>query len=429
MAFQYMRLNFAGELTSHRLARRPIAWIAVAATLGGCGGGGESSPVNRDAPMAFRSYATMHATETAAGAPLQLSDAARAEVARLSRQWSVATLVTRDSQFPDNSVAVSPQYFARAEAIAAAAAGTTLSQLRQMVPAPSSQSVTAALMHGISRTIYAKAEFPVAPSFMDAVTARRQAGTWSTLELKPLSDADAAADPYLRFFIWDDYTKQVAWSQAKVFDGVFETDAGVRVQTPMIRLTGARSLAVDAVDVLALALPQDDWLVRITPLAGIRAWSADDLDRALVSATAAIASQAAQTLTASELVLPLNPELRPVGTDDRRGMAEAQDRVLADLRGMDGSGGNYAVLSDGSARLNIDSVGMTVSGSSTTQFRYSPDNRFTTGGFGTTWHPPVAEPPPCAATDLRPSYLALINRYGSVVMLARVSTLLGLACQ
>lgn len=427
MAYQSMRLNFAGELTSHRFVRRPIAWIAVAATLGACGGGGESAPVNRDAPMAFRSFAALRGTEAAAGASLQLSDAARAEVARLSREWSVATLVTRDPHFPDNAVAVSPLYFARAEAIAAAAAGTTLSQLRQVVPAPASQSVTAALIHGISRTISAKAGFLVAPSFMDAVTARGQPGTWSTLALKPVLEADAAADPYLRFSIWDDYTKQVSWSQAQVFDGVFESDSGVRVQAPMIRLGGARRLPVEAADVVALALPQSDWLLRITPPAGVRAWSADELDRAVASATAAAASQSTQALTTSELVLPLNPEFRPLGTDDRRGMAEAQDRVLADLRGMDGIGGNYAVLSDGYARLHIDDMGMTVSGSSFTQFSYSPDNWLTTG-VGTTFNPP-GEPLPCTTTDLRPSYLVLVNRHGSVVMLARVSTLLGLACQ
>lgn len=424
------RVIFAETLTSFSFARRPIIWVAVAATLSACGGGGggESAPVNRDASLTFRAYAAEHPTDPAPNASLQLTDAARAEVAKLSRQWSVATLVTRDPLFPDNAVAVSPPYFARTEAVAAAAAGTTLSQLRQAVPAPSSGSVTAALMHGISRTIYAKTEFPVAPSFMDAVTARGQAGTWSTLLLKPVSDAAAIAEPNLRFLITDDYSKQVTWSQAQTIDGVFETDGGIRVQAPMVRLLGARRLPFDGADVAALALPQGDWLVRITPMAGLRALSADDLDRALASTAAAIASQATQTPTTIDLVLPLNPTLRPLGTDDRRGMAEAQDRVRADLRGMDGIGGNYAVLSDDYASLIIESTGMAVWGVSATRFNYSPENWWTGSGFGTVGLP-VVESPRCTTTDLRPSYLALINRYSSVVMLARVTTLNGLACQ
>lgn len=84
-------------------------------------------------------------------------------------------------------------------------------------------------------------------------------------------------------------------------------------------------------------------------------------------------------------MLPVGFEARELGSDDRRGMGEAQDRVWADLRGLDGQGGTFAELPEGYASLRISQEGLTVNGEASVSFIFSPDNWWGSGGFGSYW--------------------------------------------
>lgn len=266
-----------------------FAATLLAIALSACGGGGStegSGTEGNEGQASFQEFVGRNSSGVEGGQTAHLSDAEKNEASRRSREWASATMVTRDTLFPENAVTIPPLYFARAQAVAAAAFGTTLTRLRQALPAPSSDAVAAALMRGVSRTIGAGADLPVTVEFMNAVTAHGQPGTWATLTLKPLSEADLATERNLKLRVRDEYNADIAWSQATAFEGVFEHGGGYRIRSPMLRIVGPhRAVADDAMDVVALSLPKDRWLVRITPKASLRSWTADDLELALSKAT------------------------------------------------------------------------------------------------------------------------------------------------
>ncbi|MGZ3239993.1 MAG: hypothetical protein ACXWJK_06335, partial [Burkholderiaceae bacterium] len=407
-----------------------VAFVVILAACGGGGGSGSDAPASDSSITTFHAYAAMHDSGTNTSSSLQLSDAERTEVANLSRHWLAATLIDGNQIIATpNAVAISPLYFARVEAVTSAAYGTTLAQIQQAVPTPSSALVQAALMNGIARTISAAADSNIKKEFMDTVTANGQQGTWASLAILPLSQADIALEPNLHLRIDDGYVTQVSWPQAQTFQGVFEAASGSRVQTTLLRISGQTLVVTDATaDVVALALPQNRWLVRITPVASINTWSVDDLEHAISNATTAIATQGTQALAQGNIVLPNSATFDSLGVYDLRGMGEAQDPVHADLWRIDGQGGTYASLTGNASSLYINSQGLTVSGSSSAEFIFSPDN-VNGPGYGSVIS--IENVPlwvNCAATDLRPSYLVLINRYSGVDMLARFASLEGSPC-
>jgi hypothetical protein len=418
----------------HSPVRNSFTIFAFVAILAACGGGGSSNsgsdaPAGDSSITTFHAYAALHNSGTNTSASLQLSGAEQTEVASLSRHWLATTLIDGNQIVASpNAVAISSLYFARVDAVTSAAYGTTLAQIQQAVPTPSSAAVQAALMNGVARTISAAANSNIKKEFMDAVTANGQQQAWASLALQPLSQVDMALTPNLRLRIDDAYQTQVSWPQAQTFQGVFEAASGSRVQTSLLRITGQTLVVTDTTaDTVVLALPQNRWLVRITPVANISTWSASDLEQAISNATAAIAAQGAQALTQGDIVLPSGAAFDSLGVYDLRGMSEAQDYVHADLRRIDGQGGAYASLTGNASLLSISSQGLTVSGLSSSKFIFSPDNVNGPANAGISIGN-VPAPVVCAATDLRPSYLVLINKYGGVEVLARVAILDGTAC-
>jgi hypothetical protein len=398
--------------------------LLALALLAGCsgGGGGESEQVA--GATSFRAYAASAGGDSAT--PAALTAAEKDEVAQRSRDWAVATLVPPGAGVGGNEVAIPPLYFARAQAVAAAAAGDTLAQLRLSVPA-ASPGVQAALMRGVTRTISAGPDAAVTESFMRSVTAAGQVAPWAALTLDQLSAAALASEPRLRLRIFDEYRPSLPWPQVVAFDGVFANTSGERLQVPMLRVSGQihRSSSADMAAV-ALSLPQGRWLVRLTPTGPIAQWSAAELKVALARA-AADALGAGGTTAHGELVLPVATGFTALGVDDRRGFTLAQDRQLADLRGLDSKGGTYAELPAGTAALNLGATGLTLYGSTTTSFVYSPDN-LAGGGAGIELVTPPPPPVACGDTDLHPAYLVLFNEQGGVEMLARFATLVGVRC-
>lgn len=409
--------------------------LLALALLAGCGGGGGDSELAPGA-TSFRAYAASAGGDTAT--PAALTAAEKEEVARLSREWAVATLVPPGGGVGSNEVVIPSLHFARAQAVAAAAAGDTLAQLRLSVPA-ASPGVQAALMRGLTRTISAGPDAAVTESFMRSVTAAGQVAPWAALTLDQLSAATQAGEPRLRLRIRDEFRPSVPWPQVVAFDGVFINAGGVRLQVPMLRVSGQLRRSTSAnMTAMALALPQGRWLVRITPTGPMAQWSAAELQAALAGATADVLGTGGAT-SGGELVLPAATDFTALGMDDQRGLTLAQDRVQADLRGLDGRGGTYAELSVGHAGLSLGAAGLTCHGSTTASFVYSPFNNLALDSYGASgrwvnwsssgWFVTGSSPVPCGDINLQPAYLALVNELGGLEMLARFTTLQGPVCE
>jgi hypothetical protein len=417
--------------------RQGFMSLVCVATLAACGGpdSGKGSVSGSGASGAsggtttFLAYAQANPVPT--GSPVTLSTQERAEVASRSRQWAAEALITRDAQFPTNAVVLPPLHFGRVLSVGAAASGTTLAELQGVVPAPSSPAVAAGLMRGLSRLISSGEATVVSALFMDAVSAKGYPDTWASLTLSPLSAGELLAVPNLRLAVGDVYATSLAWPQVVAFGGVFEAEGGTRGLAPMLRITGPIRSAVDAtMSAVALELPQGRHLVRITPNGALSGWSADALVQAIATVTSTITGAGAAAAVTGDLVLPdLSVEDPPVygvaRGNDFRGMGEAMDMVHANLRGMDGLGGNYVELNGVSASMTINAGGMTINGSAMSRFIFSPLNLNGPGFFNVTITQGgggggiLGE---CGTPDLRPSYLAVINALGGVEMLARLAT-------
>lgn len=403
---------------------RLVAGLVFVSVLAGCGEedtpAAQTNAANTSA-VNIQSYA--QALGTAETPPtLELSVEEAAEVASRSRWWAAEALTSQDGELPDNALVIPPLYFARTEAIAMAASGTTLDQLRTAYPALTSSRVADGLMRGIARTLKADANFLVSTSFLDAVSAHTASDIWSSLSIQPLSSYDA---PNLRFKVEDAFSVNVAWSQATTFAGVFQNEGedGARFEAQMVRVTGPLLTVADAkMAAIALSLPQGKWLVRITPSGSMRSWSSVDLETAIADVSASIAKTAGQSLPAGELILPKNADFRTDLTDDRRGMQEAQDQVQADMRGLDGHGGTYVEFGYFFGMLRIDEHGATLAGDDTVSFIFSSLNNFNENNSADTTLNiyPTPQWVTCGAqADLRPGFLLLLDEHSRIEFAAR----------
>ncbi len=421
-------------------ASMPNPGLLALALLAGCGGGGGGDSEQANSATSFRAYAASAGSDSAT--PAALTAAEKDEVARHSREWAVATLVTRDTSVgvfgtvltgaTANAVAFPPLHFARSQAVAAAAAGDTLAQLRLSLPA-TTPAVQAALMRGVTRTVSAGPDVAVTADFMRSVTAAGQVAPWVALTLDQLSAATLASEPRLRLRIVDEFLPSVPWPQVVVFDGVFVSAYGERAQVAMLRVSGPLLSSTSAdMTAVALSLPQGRWLVRLTPTGPIRDWSAADLQAALARATADAVGAGAVAAVHGDLVLPA-AAFAALGMYDRRGLTLAQDPVNADMRGLDGKGGTYAELAAGTGAVELGAAGLLVHAGTATSFVYSPVNSWAGGSYGVVMTNVTLLPQPlpvaCGDADLQPGYLALINELGGLEMLARFSVLYGVRCQ
>ena len=349
-----------------RIDSKAALALAAALALGGCGGGGgaeEAAQVQAAQPSTFAAYAQRGSDAAPA---LSLDAAGQAEVARLSRDWAAGQLAAASA----DAFVLPALHFARVQAVAAAASGSTLAQLRAAVPAPGSAAVSAALVQGLARTLRAAADSTPADAFMADVTARGVGTTWQSLALQPLDAAALADQPNLRLSVRDALSLSLAWPQAQTFGGVFEDARGSRVLAQMVRVSGPlKSWQAAGADYQALSLSAERWLVRITPPAGAD-WAAADLSAAVAAAQAGVADG---TLAPArgDLVLPLETAFSAVGTADLRGMNEAQSPTRADLRRLDGRGGTYAVLPDAQATLQFTSGWLALQGTQQVDFVFS----------------------------------------------------------
>lgn len=391
--------------------------------LAGCGGGDDAAgpaptPQAVETPTSFAAYAAGDG-EGSAQPDATLLPAQATELGERTRKWAASAIGGSEG----NAFVVPPLHFARVEAVAAAASGSTLAQLRAVTPAPSREVVGAAMLRGLERTVSAASDFRVAPAYMRSVTAAGQRGVWSALVLQPLPASVQADQSDLRLGIADRFRVDIAWPAAAVVDGVYEDATGQRQIARLLRLDG-RTVAwpsAAGADVVALALPGQRWLLRLTPAAGLAAWPAAGLAAAIGDAQSRLAGQAGAP---GRLVLPMQDDFASAGFDDVSGMDEALNERQADLRALDGRGGTYARPEGGAGRLALTSAGLTLDASAGVSFLFSAENPWS-GGSGTT----LVNPPfwwqtyACGATELKPAHFVLLGRDGRVELLARFAQL------
>jgi hypothetical protein len=401
-------------------------FISASLMLAGCGGSG-SETTTTSGTLTFNAYKAAADLDTTSPTTT-LTEAEQAEVATRTRQWATTTLVGTDPSRPNNAFVLPLLYFSRTQAVTAA---VTLSMNLRNSQSPSDAAIDAGLMRGLSRTISAGANVDVSQSFMDAITARGQRDIWQALTLKPLTDSELAASPNHRMDIQDDYSFTISWPMSTVFEGVYQSSDGSRVQTSMVRVSGqVRSVSDGDMDAVALSLPEGRWLLRLTPTQPIETVSASQLDAMLAAAGKWLGPDAVSAAVLGELILPLSVTdgYTDNGENDVGGLVDSSG-AWTQLTDIDGTGSILASVTPGYSHLNLYDGGMATSGTNYISFIFSrPDNTdFPTSGFGLTQYP-VVDWVSCGPTDLRPSYFALIDSAGRIEMLARFVTVDGLPC-
>lgn len=391
-------------------------------------GGGETVGPGQD--LRFKAKAQAHESNSSAPATpaAELSAAERAEVQRRSREWATGSLLGTSAT--SNGLTMPPLYFGLAFTLEAAARGDTLLALRSAVPATSSPAVSAALRQGLQRTLRAGETTILATSFFNSVTAAGRPGTFGQLTLLPMTAAQLQQEPNLRAAVSDQVSGTVPWPQVAAYRATWAPPAGGLLDVAMLRIKGpTRSLNGGGWSGAAMALSAGQWLVKIEPTAALANWEGTELNASLASAAEALN----QPGVAAEATWEL-PEMGFSSTtelNDRRGMVLAQDKVNANLRGLDG-GGSYAVPSSGSASMGLSPAGFRYDGSQSVEFIFSPLNIYGPGYYssGSVFTRVEFGLPLCPITsvNLRPFFLALLQPSGNIALLARLSSFSGTAC-
>jgi hypothetical protein len=386
--------------------------------LSACGGQ-QGTEADASGATTFRAYATSVAPRSPAlPASAVLTSGEQAEVAQLSRDWAVQALLGGVPAGSSKQLAVPPLFFARAQVLNSAAQGDTLAQLRAELNLPSSPAVWAGLLTGLSRRISAAPEAVVTGAFMQSVTLPGSV-------LQQVSAADLAAQPQLRLEITDSLSALfVAWPAASRFKATYTHANGNQTLLDLLRIQGlVRTVDTPAYTARVLALPGQARLVQIVPRAAIGLWTAAELGPALE----AVARLEAPSLP-GELLLQFGDQGRSRGPQDTRGMALAQDKRQANLKGLDAIGGTYAELDDSEAWATADSSGLGLGGSQGVRFIFNPLNVNATYGAGSTMVTFNLADCTAPATDIAPYFLALTQANGSITILARMAVLHGEPC-
>ncbi len=441
----------------------------AAAAVSACGGHGDSgSESSQD--YRFKAQTLRHAGQQAASTALtELSPAERTEVQARSRAWGVDSLFSprpnssnESAALPGNGATIPALHFGRVHALQAAAQGDTLAALVAATPAPSSAAVAAALQSGLQRTLSAGENTMLTPAFIHSVTARSRPGTFASLTLQPLTDAQLQAravqlnhqlrasveDRAAGLWPWPQVTPfRAAWQSGVEWNGFLFISGGaaspdrswsniamLRIQAPTRPLTGTGWVGQ------AMQLPDGHWLLKIEPAASLSNWLPAELDAALATATSTLLQGPAVAAVNATWELPEMDFRGSSEMNDSRGMGLAMDEKNANLRGLDG-GGTFARLfaepaSNAAAevRVSLTAAGLGYSGMQGVDFIFSPLNIFgyaSAGGIFTQVNlPGFTTPPPCPAdiVTLRPFFLAVLQANGNLALLTRQSSFSSSPC-
>jgi hypothetical protein len=386
--------------------------------LSACGGQ-PGTDADASGATTFKAYATsVTPRPPSLPASASLTAGEEAEVARLSRDWGVQTLLGGAPAASDNRLTAPPLFFARAQVLDSAAQGDTLAALRVQLSLPSSPAVWTGLLAGLSRRISAAPEAVVTGTFMHSVNLPGSV-------LQQVSAADLTAQPQLRLEITDTLSAlSVPWPAATRFKATYIQVNGNQVLLDVLRIQGlVQTLDTPTYTARVLALPGQARLVQIVPRTALGLWTASELGPALE----AVARLEAPSMP-GELLLQPGAHGRSVGQQDTRGMDLAQDKRLANLKGLDAIGGTYAELADSEAWAWADASGLQLGGSQSVRFIHDPLNVHGSGSVAGRAIKFVLADCTAPATDIAPYFLALTQAAGRITILARKAVLHGEPC-
>jgi hypothetical protein len=410
-----------------------LAALALLALLAACGGHDDNQGPGTD--LSFKARAAAFAASSAqaslnANITSQLSATERLEVQHRSREWAVDSLFRSPST--SNGVTVPPLHFSLAFAVEAAAGGATLQEWRMAFQPVSSPGVRAELQRGLQRTVTAGERTVLGTGFFDAVTLADHPGALASLQLRGLTADEQALSPLLRVSLHDQATAAWVLPQSETFNATWVTPSGGSLDMSMLRFKGAtRTVAGPGWSGQALDLGGGHWLLKLEPTADLSTWTRSALGNALEAAALALDQTGAAVETTWEV-----PQAAAQGSAefaDRRGLALAQNEVLADFRYLDGGGTYLRFAIEPRATLGLSSAGLGYGGSQQVNFVYSPRN-INAPGFGSNTSSGVftnvspLSTCPTARVQLRPFYLAVLQPSGNTAMLARLVNFSGRAC-
>ena len=246
-----------------------------------------------------------------------------------------------------------------------------------------------------------------------------------------LNAFDAPAN--IRLLALHSLNAKTDWNVVRPFDGVFERGANDMLRLPMVRVSNGVVRHVGADFTADLLKAGDYGLLTLRPASGaLDTFASTRLESALAESVLALMSAGA-TPASGEMVLPLLDSKLPFEADGPlrlAGVNQVYDKVNAELRNLDGVGGNYVQTASPASVLRIAADGLTMHAAQATAFTFSPRNvngptagsgmtRFTAPSFfclGTCVWP---------APDLRSFFIAVLDQRGWVVSIIAIRTLDG----
>ena len=355
-------------------------------------------------------------------------------MARLSREWAVPALWQQGTTAWTNGVVMPPLQFAWMQGVASAARGQSLAQLQAVWPAASAPpAVGAALMRGVARVVSGKPDATVIDGFVSTVALDSAPGTLASFTLQALSPGAMAADPLLRLHITDTVSGSPSWVQPAGFSGHFYSTSQGSLIVPMLRVVGmVMTQGGSTYEAKGLHLGGGRWLLRITPGQGLNEFGELGLAGALTDLGAAMAASVISQAVTGDVVVPATAFFPGNALDTLSGLSHALDRINADMRGLDGTGGAYLRADPGYGSMTFNGQGFSYSASRSAKFVFEPLNIFNSSGvISTRANPSFGQLPACpsATPDLRPSYFVLMDGNGRIEVLARMARLEGERCQ
>jgi hypothetical protein len=474
--------------------KRWMRWVlvpALAATLTACGGGStdtaptqapgnlapgssqgaNSEPATGPAPITGPTVAPNPAPITSTMPEYLLARAERgtimgfpspqpdelASIFANSRTLAVAMLQGQLGQ--GNAMVVPPLRYSFLNTVASAARGDTLAEVRRLYPLELGPYAAASETQGVTRQVWAQRGARFLPAFLEATDSfgpypplgswagGEEIGEWwldSVLRgelnsLHPeLPAAVAGADANTRLLVADALSDRVDWPRAQIFSGVYQTESGVRLTLPMLRLS-ADVKRLRSTDFVADAVKLGDrWLVAIQPSNGSLKNFGDQgrLEAAMADAVRALTTPTTVAVSEGEIVLPVLDAKLSGSAINGTGLMLAYDEINADLRGLDG-GGTHLKAADVSTHVAIGADGLALQAAQVATFVYSPKNVFganygvivtlaSTDSTFTSWPLPAC---PSTTPDLRSFFLVVLDEQKRVMSLAAIAGLNGGECQ
>ena len=460
------------KTTSHGAWPLRVAALAAMLALGACGGGKDdeagqpwmqpaAAPAAAESASAPRTTLAQYAIDrtqidTVLGFPSPTGEEMES-IHRDSVERGIAQLL-RQMDYSNNVMALPSLQASLIEAVAAAARGATLAELRSAHPEETRLYARTVQTTGVNRSLWAPAGTPLNGSFLratDLIAPLPPLASWQGAEVTSRDDArlvaalDGMSEGALaglalggdtRLLMVDRLQDKAAFAATPSVlpDGVFVSSDGARRVMPMLQWPAIRHERADHVAHLAIG-PAHRHVVTIQPTSvSLSAFAASG---ALAKAVSELAQMSRQrtlvALPAGTLVLPALKGLAVYGySTEARGLLLARSEYNANLSGLDG-GGTYLRTADLPTQLSIGNDGLSVSGGHAAAFHFSPRNIYGTAGVFTSWDPSGvlvfnAEPPPIcprATADLRSLFVAVFDDNLRLVALAALGSPPGSACQ